>query len=285
MDILITDPMRTDLFLAHHESGHYRFRQPWTTFREDPVDFLVVWVLAGSMDLMIADRVLQAGPGDLVLLEPGVRHTYHPGSSSDWEWLWLHFDGAGARDLWARLDGGVGPVRALGSNGQIKARFLELVTSAATITFAGSSIRLDTCACSLLGLIVDRLETPSEPGAGSSRADIADLTLWVLNHLDRPLALADLVRESGWSTAHLTRMTRREVGLAPMQYVSRLQMRQAERLLRDTELAISEVAAMVGFSDPLHFSRRFRQLSGRPPSQARKAGAPPLLSPLSSPSL
>lgn len=33
------------------------------------------------------------------------------------------------------------------------------------------------------------------------------------------------------------------------------------------------------FLDPLHFSRRFRQLSGRPPSQARKAGAPPLLSP------
>jgi AraC family transcriptional regulator, arabinose operon regulatory protein len=264
--------MRTDLFLAHHESGHYRYRQPWTTHRGSPVDFLVVWVLAGSMDLMIADRALQAGPGDLVLLKPEVRHTYHPGPSSDWEWLWLHFDGAGAREFWSRLDGGVGPVRPLGLDGHIKTRFLELVSSAAATTGTGPSIRLDTCACSLLGLIVDRLETGSEPGTASSRADIADLTLWVLNHLDRPLTLADLAREAGWSAAHLTRMTRQEVGLAPMQYVTRLRIRQAERLLRDTELAVSEVAAMVGFSDPLHFSRRFRQLSGRPPSRARVAG-------------
>lgn len=264
--------MRTDHFLAHHQSGHYRYRQPWSTHRDDPTDFLVVWVLDGTMDLLIAGLEHQAGPGDLVLLEPGISHSYHPGPSNAWEWLWLHFDGAGAAELWARLNGGAGPVRPLGVDGPIRTRFLELVASAATSTDTGSSIRLDTCACSLLGLIVERLETGNEPGAGSSPADIASLTLWILNHLDRPLALADLARESGWSAAHLTRIMRREVGLAPMQYVTRLRMRQAERLLRDTELAVAEVAAIVGFPDPLHFSRRFSQLSGRPPSQARAAG-------------
>jgi AraC family transcriptional regulator of arabinose operon len=264
--------MRTDSFLSHHESGHYRYRQPWTTVRDDPGDFLVVWVQGGSMDLTIGDRAVRAETGDLVLLEPGVRHSYRPGPDRDWEWLWLHFDGAGARELWSRLEAGAGPVRALGADGRIRARFLELVTSAATTRDTGPSIGVDTCACSLLGLLVERLEAGVDPGAASSRADVADLTLWVLNHLDRPLVLADLVRESGWSAAQLTRMLHREVDLAPMQYVSRLRMRQAQRLLRDTELAVGQVARLVGFDDPLHFSRRFRQLTGRSPSQARQAG-------------
>ncbi len=266
--------MRTDTFLAHHQSGHYRYRQALLTTRQAPVDFELIWVTAGDLAATIGGRPVHAGPGDLVLLEPGVPHTYWPGAGRGWEWFWLHVDGVGAGEIWTRLQGGVGPVRRLGQDPQIRARFVELVTSAATALDVPHAIRVDTCALSLLGLMIERLEAPTESRIASSRAGISALTTWILDHLDRSISLSDLVDASGWSAAQLTRMVRRELGLSPMQYVARLRMRRAERLLVDTELGVARIAQMVGFDDPLHFSRRFRQLTGRPPSQARVIAEP-----------
>lgn len=268
MDILLTT-MDSHLYLTHRASGHYRYREPWTTARTHPSDFLMIWVTEGVMDATIDGRDVSAGPGDLLLLCPGTLHRYAPRAGRDWEWFWMHVDGAGAPELWTRLAGAVGPVRTLGFDAVIRARFTELVTTAATSVTAGSSIRADTCAVSLIGLMVDRLETEAEAGSASSRAEVSALTTWVLDHLDAPIGLTDLVRESGRSAAQLTRTMRQEVGLAPMQYVARLRIRRAQRLLADTELDVTQVARMVGFADPLHFSRRFRQLVGQPPSRAR----------------
>ena len=203
---------------------------------------------------------------------PGIPQRYAARAGRDWEWFWMHVDGAGAPDLCDRLAGDVGPVRALGLDAAIRARFTELVTTAATSMAAGASIRADTCAVSLLGLMVHRLESEPEAGSASLLAEVSALTTWVLDHLDSPISLADLVRESGRSAAQLTRTMRQEVGLAPMQYVTRLRMRRAQRLLADTELDVTQVARMVGFADPLHFSRRFRQLAGQPPSRVRRPG-------------
>lgn len=276
--------MRTDIFLSHHQSGHYRYRQALVTRRQSPIDFEVIWVTAGDLVASVGGQTVRAGPGDLLLLEPGLPHAYWPGEGHSWEWFWLHFGGVGALEMFSRLQGGVGPVRTLGQDSQIRARFVELITSAATAPDVPHGIRVDTCAASLLGLMIERLEAPSEVGMASSRAGISVVTTWILDHLDAPIALSDLVRASGWSVAQLNRTVRAELALSPMQYVARLRMRRAERLLVDTDLSVARIAQMVGFDDPLHFSRRFRQVTGRPPSHVRaEASAQPDLPKVDSP--
>ena len=259
-------------FFAHHESGHFRFRPAWRTDRLAPVDYLLIWVRAGDMEITLGGNSHLASAGDLVILEPGVRHTYEPGSATGWEWLWMHFGGSEAPELATRLQGEIGgPVRQLGSDTLVTERFTELIISAASGATDGARLRVDSCAYSLVGLMVDRLESPEARSEGAGVA-MASLTTWILDHLDAPVTLADLVDVSAWSAAHLTRLTRRELGLSPMQYVTRLKMRHAERLLRDSELTVGAVGRMIGFDDPLHFSRRFSHVTGRSPSAFRAAG-------------
>lgn len=256
-------------FFAHHESGHFRARPAWRTDRPVPADHLLIWVRAGGMEITLGAHSHLASAGDLVILEPGVRHAYEPESATGWEWLWLHFGGSEAAELTRRLQGEIGgPVRHLGSDARVTARFTELIISAASGTTDGARLRVDSCAYSLIGLMVDRLESPEARSEGSGVA-MAGLTTWILDHLDASVTLADLVEVSAWSAAQLSRLTRRELGLSPMQYVTRLKMRHAERLLRDTELTVGAVGRMIGFDDPLHFSRRFSQVNGRSPSALR----------------
>jgi AraC-like DNA-binding protein len=49
-----------------------------------------------------------------------------------------------------------------------------------------------------------------------------------------------------------------------------IKIREAIRLLKDSELNISEIAYNLGFSDPLYFSKYFKKEVGVAPLQYRK---------------
>ncbi len=90
-------------------------------------------------------------------------------------------------------------------------------------------------------------------------------------HLESPLTLMQLAQEATLSEYHFARMFRRSVGEAPHQYVMRHRMETAQRLLRTTALPLTEIALRCGFHSSSHFSHRFRQLHGTPPSTWRQA--------------
>ena len=62
------------------------------------------------------------------------------------------------------------------------------------------------------------------------------------------------------------RLFARYTGLSVLAWARSQRMERAATLLRTTSLRASEVARMVGFADPLYFSRVFRATYGVPPS-------------------
>ena len=55
-----------------------------------------------------------------------------------------------------------------------------------------------------------------------------------------------------------------------MQYITALRINQAINLLMNTSCNMTQIAAMVGYENPLYFSRIFRKTKGVSPSQYRK---------------
>jgi AraC-like DNA-binding protein len=94
---------------------------------------------------------------------------------------------------------------------------------------------------------------------------------YVDSHLHQPLSLARLAATAHLSVAHLQRLFAAEVGVSVMQYVSRRRLDQARQLLSRTELPVAEVARLVGYSYPAHFSRVFRTATGLTPGQYRQS--------------
>jgi len=89
-------------------------------------------------------------------------------------------------------------------------------------------------------------------------------------HLDSPLNVEQLAGTLGISVSHFARCFRHSVGLTPHEYVMRTRLSHAERLLRETDLSLAEIALTTGFSDQSHFTRRFHQLAGMPPRLFRR---------------
>lgn len=60
------------------------------------------------------------------------------------------------------------------------------------------------------------------------------------------------------------------MGFTPMQYILSIRISSAQSLLETTEYNIAEIAAIVGYDDPLYFSRLFKKQIGVSPSEFRK---------------
>lgn len=89
------------------------------------------------------------------------------------------------------------------------------------------------------------------------------------SRLDQDLDLGRLAREAGLSDAHFSRAFKRSTGFTPSQYLTRLRMEQARRLLRETQRPVIDIGLEVGYASPSHFAQVFRREVGALPSEYR----------------
>lgn len=60
------------------------------------------------------------------------------------------------------------------------------------------------------------------------------------------------------------------VGESPKKYLTGLRIRNAQVLLETTDGTIAEIAHIVGYDNPLYFSRVFRNAAGLSPQKYRR---------------
>lgn len=81
------------------------------------------------------------------------------------------------------------------------------------------------------------------------------------------LTVTEYAREVGLSRAQLHRKLKAITGLGPREFIRAHRLRQGARLLRGRYGNVTEVAFAVGFKNPSHFARCFRELFGLAPSE------------------
>ncbi len=191
---------------------------------------------------------------DIVLIPPGTRHGELGGDRFDTVWVGL----AGSR---LRAPGcGILVVRDEDLCRQVEELWMQ-----ATVRTDRSGAELDGLALAVLGRFL-RLS------AGGPTGDAADHAVrWLHQHLDRPVRVGDLAQHLRMSPAHLHRVFKARTGRSPKAFLNALRVERAAHLLRHTDLSVVRIAALVGFDDPLHFSRVFTRLAGIRPSRFRAA--------------
>ena len=94
---------------------------------------------------------------------------------------------------------------------------------------------------------------------------------YVDTHLARYITLADLAATAGLTRMHFAAQFRMATGLRPHEYVLRRRIERAQEMLRDSNLALVEVALGVGFQTQAHFTTVFKRFAGETPHRWRRA--------------
>jgi AraC-like DNA-binding protein len=89
--------------------------------------------------------------------------------------------------------------------------------------------------------------------------------------LSDPLLRSSLVADRlGLRLPVFCQAFRKATGMTCTDYIALRRIRLAKKLLRENSLLVKEIAHRVGYESSSYFSRRFRQIEGRPPSSYRR---------------
>jgi AraC-like DNA-binding protein len=108
-----------------------------------------------------------------------------------------------------------------------------------------------------------------ESAAPEHPREIRRIIEYMKRHLDTPLELRGLCDKAGISMRQCNRLFRRHLTTTPMAFFAGQRISWAVNLLESTPMSIKEIAAVVGFDDPLYFSTAFRRHIGLSPQQYR----------------
>ncbi|WP_412074641.1 GlxA family transcriptional regulator [Streptomyces xanthophaeus] len=101
-------------------------------------------------------------------------------------------------------------------------------------------------------------------------AGIEPTLQWLETRLGQAVTLPDIAAHARTSISSLTRRFRTHTGHTPLQYLLHARIAEAQRLLRETEIPVEQIAARTGFTSPATLRRHFRALTGTTPRAYRQ---------------
>ncbi|MFJ8492928.1 helix-turn-helix domain-containing protein [Streptomyces sp. NPDC094038] len=241
----------------------------------DAGSYEFVWLLRGSARWVRGDLSVPLKPGELLLVRPGMRDTFHWDAHRPTRHAYTHF-----RLCPAPADTGWPVVRDLtGRDDPMAALCRHLLTLGATRPRAWERHAEET-----LRLLVFTFVHGTGPGSGPRTLPEPLLAMMAAvrsrwsDGVARPLTAERLAEAAGVSPSTLSRVCRRHLGVSPVAGLELLRLARAEPLLWLSNLSLRAIALQCGFADAYHFSRRFRAVYGMSPTAFRRLlpeSAPP----------
>lgn len=104
---------------------------------------------------------------------------------------------------------------------------------------------------------------------GSGEQKLDRVVTWIRRHHATQMTVDALAEKAGMSPSVFHRAFRRKTGYSPIQYLKRLRLHYARRLLAYEGLRVGEAAQRVGYESVSQFSREYRRLFAEPPTAAK----------------
>lgn len=216
----------------------------------------------------------RAGPGAAVLMDLADVHGYRSDPKDPWEMFWVRFDGPGVHAAFeSLLRAGRSCVLPVADNARMRRDF------GALFRLLGKQApgREAWVAARLVALLANVQEGLLRSGRGADAkglgapAGIETAALFLRDHHQETVALAEAARAAKMSPYHFLRRFKQATGFTPMAYLEHYRIGRAQELmLAQPDLRLKEIAARVGFQDPAYFSRVFRKRSGLSPRAFRR---------------
>lgn len=93
---------------------------------------------------------------------------------------------------------------------------------------------------------------------------------YVKNNYSGDLDLNTIALKLGFSSSYLTKIFNKVENIPPSKYIRNYRMGIAKQLMTDKGMTLQQIASAVGYNDPFHFSRSFKQTVGMSPTEYRE---------------
>lgn len=240
--------------------------------------FTVTAVLAGQMMATVGERAFELSAGDAALTGVGQSHS---ACASQVEFLSVRISPVLVNELVAEI----GLTRTTADivfretsvTDETITRMAYAIAAELADDRLGHEAMLDSIVRQLvIHLLRCHLTVRKSAEIELSRAGPVDRRLrraieFMHDNFDRELALEEIAAAAYLSEYYFARLFKQITGLTPHVYLANLRLERARKLLAETALPISEIAAAVGYQSQSHFTKVFKSVTGVTPRAYREA--------------
>jgi AraC-like DNA-binding protein len=230
------------------------------------VDYQLILVTHGSGRFWLQGAPQTVHAGHVVLYQPGQPQRYVYPAVDGAETYWVHFTGTAVADYLrdsALLTRQVYPLTAI-------SECRTCVNNIITEMQLKRPMYAQLCSGYLLELLTlmarDQHHDDIEQ-RGIHDATVQHAMQLMYQQYNQPYTVGDFARLCNVSTYHFIHKFKEATGITPMAFLRNIRLTQARYLLVNSSLTIAEIAAIVGYADPLYFSRLFKHSTGLSPSE------------------
>lgn len=236
--------------------------------------YLFHYVLSGTGTLMADDakgitQTYSVKSGQGFLIFPGQITTYYADQHSPWEYLWIEFDGLRVKEALSLTDFSTDhPVYRTHSKDLREQMIKELEYIIAHPK--ESSFHL----LGHLYLFFDYFVQSAKSTRLTQSSKMSDYYIqeaihYIEQNFQNNISIEEIAEVCGINRSYLGKIFRNSVGRSPQEFLMNYRMVKATELLKLTTLSIADIGNAVGYNNPLHFSRAFKNVYGISPREWR----------------
>jgi YesN/AraC family two-component response regulator len=113
--------------------------------------------------------------------------------------------------------------------------------------------------------------TQPKPEVISANYRLKSTIAFIQDHLHQNINLEMLSSGLGMNPSYFCRFFQQEIGCSPYQFILQQRVEKAKILLKQRDLAISDIALQCGFANHSHLNRHFHKIAGMTPKAYRNS--------------
>ena len=236
------------------------------------LDFQIIYIASGRAHFHFGspENETIVAAGNIVLFRPKEFQKYEYYGIDKTEVYWVHFTGSDVKNILRKYgfpdDRRVFPV---GTSLEYERVFKRII-----LELQRCQEDYEEMLVLLLRhlLIIFHRESGKEHTPKNEYLDheMAAAVSYFNENYNQDINIEEYAASRGMSVSWFIRNFKKYTGTTPMQFVTSIRITNAQLLLETTNYAVNEIARIVGYENPLYFSKLFRKQKGCPPSHYRK---------------
>lgn len=241
------------------ECGRVTQREKWNLTKHAHHTIELIYLVEAKARINMESKVLYGTLGDMLIYPPGHMHEEQVGAETKQICMYLRFDIKSKGVLKT-------PFQLKDSTHKIYWILKELVETYQEEASISNERLIKLYIEALLLNIKKNLELSID-----KKIDLVEgVVHYVKNNYKEELTVEKLSDLFFVSPSYLSRIFVKGKGISPMQYVMKIRIENAKKLLGIQDISIAEIAEAVGIGDPKYFSRVFKKETAYTPSEFRK---------------
>ena len=234
------------------------------------VDWQIIYIAAGEGHFILNGQEVVVPAGNMVLYQPKQQQKYfYYGKDRTQVWF-VHFTGRQVKSILKHYEIPLdGYILHTGISREYEDCFRKMRDELIKCSW-GYEEMLTYLFRELMLLIHRRMTEAMPQVSGFIQEEIERAKDYFEEHYNEEISIEQYAASRSMSTSWFNRSFRGTVGTSPMKYILDIRIRNAQTLLETTDYSVASIASMIGYDNPMYFSRMFRKAKGMSPAKYRK---------------